>query len=617
MERSQTELTAAIAARREASEKALLRQRLETEKAAAAKTYELETSQAALHAELLQSRVTAQSQAVSEEQAIIFKAATEQHDLDVSQAALHAKLLNARVTAQSQAIVEEQALAFQAAQAAWAADQQKVASALTTYRQRVALEDQLYAATHGRLEVLLYEHEAYYARLRALHADNARMMALVNRAEAADRARLLETGGMGGAGFGGRMTARMSARFLASQALGEFSPQAGYLASMAIMLGGMGAVIATGFAAAGMAIRRELQSVKDFNAALAESETHAQNLGEFLQKLRMPPVETTPRGREIEQRIEIEKNRVDEIKKKMAAEGITIGGVQTSAFGQTDFEEKMVLWRHELEATENILENLNRLKTHQDELFAHDTSMDMIRLVEQEFMKATDERFERIKKLQELEQKDRDSVYAVEEARINAAEEGFQRELDLLDLEHDKRVDAARMTGEDMLAIEEEFAYKRQALANQEIKRQTEQANREAERTAHLEDRILEGQIQATLMGKEKQLAQLALSMKQELDDTELTERQKLLIKQYYAEQARTILQEQERQWMTAPNIERGFLTQAPPQFQQVQQDPLRRLDPIATSTASSAKSNEQVVHLLEQIIVVLSQNPTEYVDLG
>ncbi len=73
---------------------------------------------------------------------------------------------------------------------------QDAAIALDNYRQRVNLEDRYFDATHSRRDVDLRNLQTYYARLRAQHAGNTKMLSLIDQAYAAERNALLS--GKGG-----------------------------------------------------------------------------------------------------------------------------------------------------------------------------------------------------------------------------------------------------------------------------------------------------------------------------------------------------------------------------------------------------------------------------------
>jgi len=179
--------------------------------------------------------------------------------------------------------------------------------ALSSYRQRVDLEDRYYAATHTYLQNSLREHDVYYSHLRRQHAGNTQMLTLIDRTYLAERNRMLREnvggGGGGGSVFGRRSPLAYTARFIAADMAGQFSPEAGYALSMMASMEryGMGvaagaALIAGGFITAAGAIKEGLSGLDAMQKSARELNAEMQ---QFVKAVAIPKP-TTPTGLRME-----------------------------------------------------------------------------------------------------------------------------------------------------------------------------------------------------------------------------------------------------------------------------------------------------------------------------
>ena len=107
-------------------------------------------------------------------------------------AGVKAMALNNEAVVQEQLAASLAAMEREAAEAQAASDR-KISTYLREYQVRISLEERYYAATHSYLDAALREHDNHYAALRAKHMNNAKMLALIDKAYSAERGRIIET----------------------------------------------------------------------------------------------------------------------------------------------------------------------------------------------------------------------------------------------------------------------------------------------------------------------------------------------------------------------------------------------------------------------------------------
>jgi hypothetical protein len=206
-----------------------------------------------------------------------------------SEATLQSAIAAKREDMEKQALRERLARMEVEAQAAWQLQEKKTAAALVEYRQRVAIEDRLYAATHTAREVDLRNLQNYYARLRAQHAGNARMLALIDKSYAAESAQVMAQSGGGSllGMFGGKRLAKQEIKYAAATGLGMHGGEVGMAASAMLAMSGPAALVVGGLILIGSAYssaeKRAQQLVdaqKSYNAYLREGVEWAKKLAE-------------------------------------------------------------------------------------------------------------------------------------------------------------------------------------------------------------------------------------------------------------------------------------------------------------------------------------------------
>lgn len=114
-------------------------------------------------------------------------------ELEQSELALYKSIAETKTQIERTALNERLQAMEAAAEREWQIDQQRITQEMQLYRDHVDLEERYYAATHSGLQVMLRQHDNYYATLRAKHAGNAAMLSRIDKTYAAERARIIQT----------------------------------------------------------------------------------------------------------------------------------------------------------------------------------------------------------------------------------------------------------------------------------------------------------------------------------------------------------------------------------------------------------------------------------------
>jgi hypothetical protein len=241
---------------------------------------------------------------------------------------------------------EERAAATQAAQvaateakktqAARAASAQRVELARQEASHRQQLEDRLFASTHTQRQVDLRNLQAYFAQMRQQYAGNAKMLALIDRTEAAQAAQLSRADPL--AALGGRKLLGKQIKYGAANLAGVSGGETGRLASAALSSATLGAgAIIGGLVLIGTAY----QAAKRHADALADKQRqHAEFARESAKWIRdLTAAETTAAGGAYRSRADELEKRARELEKAGRKSARELG------LGDTAWIMAQSLWR--------------------------------------------------------------------------------------------------------------------------------------------------------------------------------------------------------------------------------------------------------------------------------
>lgn len=258
LEQSELAVTQLIAEKRSAMDMQGLKERLSKEEEAAAAEWRLRqseaTAQMALQAELRRSADSGRSADIHAQQSAIMADAQRQE----------------------QTLQRRMSWAGRNAEAAREASRMQIASDMSVYQQRVALEDRHYELTHSSRAVELRRLQNHYAQLRAQHANNAAMLLQIDRTYAAEQAAVMM--GADGKGLLATKGGKAAGRMLIGNMLSEISPEIGSATNYAVMASMAGASIAASAAVGGIALVG-VAAGEMFKAA----EQHSKSIADWMQ----------------------------------------------------------------------------------------------------------------------------------------------------------------------------------------------------------------------------------------------------------------------------------------------------------------------------------------------
>jgi hypothetical protein len=575
-ERTDTRAAAAKAAQEE-SVRAQMRMADELNSAnAAARTQWLAEEQAAIKAdvtaqeesvraqmrmaeELNAANAAARTQWLAEEQAAIKADVTAQEESVRAQMRMAEELNAANAAARTQWLAEEQAAIKADVTAQWQASQEKVSISMREYRQRVTLEDQLYAATHSRREVELNQLQTYYARMRAQHAGNAKMLTLIDKAYAAQSAQIM-TATAGGAGGRGGISGVFgkNARYLASHAGMQIGGEIGMTLSNLVAFGAKGAAISGGI----MLISGAYSTITKHAEQLVEKQKAYRDFlrdsVEWMKKL--SSAYTTSTGAEFQDRADqlaeqartLERTSVEESRKLGLFESgmIMIEAVLRGGYGETQYgqgvSEQVKLFRELLELSKEY--SISR--KHQDNIERQIRDENMDAAIESARIAAMEEGPEkrRLSLLQSQADARRKLGYEHTERRLrfkSDTSEGheFRMEKEL----------ARQRDEEQKLMVRQNYEYN--AVDRQNLRERADEEREHYRNLRSMQYELASETIHANLRGTAADKADLALARQKALEEAK-TDEERILIRQ-------TFRQREKQQERNQQDRDRELLSQA------------------------------------------------------
>ncbi len=427
--------------------------------------------------------------------------------LNRDQLAMMAELTAARDAARSRDVIQAQQAAFEEARAAATAKELEA-------QQKLEIEDRLYALTHARRDVELRHLDQYYAVLRRKHADNAEMLALIDKTYAAERNSILGQNRQGFVGKGGKEAVNQNATFLASSVMGSTGGAIGMAVNNVFAFGLTGGAIAGAFMLANASIKKTVESAEQLRQIVAELAVSAKRFGEVL----LGDAPTTGRGdrlRQAEKELEAERDKAAKQRSELENDTLAKGRSWVSK---------------QFHANSALGQVLDKLGYNGDD---YDVRVGMAADMEQRSKDNLDKVRKQLREQKEMAEARRAAADAatVEAARIGAMVDGPEKQrLELLHRQAQERRKAAEANQDKAGSVNEQAIAARQAIERAALERRL-QDEITRERAGAQEMRL-----GLMLTGIERERALLAHKHQQELaeyqrsgrDAAALLERQSL-----------------------------------------------------------------------------------------